>query len=103
MTLDLVPSDEKILPPVPPPVTDTDASTDSTISVGILESYASRVFLEDGLSDYLEKKCWPIGLQKLLVEELKDIRFADLENTIKIADSRIDIPEFELIAPNRLN
>ena len=70
MTLDLVPSDEKILPPVPPPVTDTDASTDSTISVGILESYASRVFLEDGLSDYLEKKCWPIGLQKLLVEEL---------------------------------
>lgn len=73
MTLDLVPSDEKILPPVPPPVTDTDASTDSTISVGILESYASRAFLEDGLSDYLEKKCWPIGLQKLLVEELKDI------------------------------
>ena len=30
------------------------------------------------------------------LEELAHIRFADLENTIKIADSRIDVPEFEI-------
>jgi len=30
------------------------------------------------------------------VEELENIRFADLENTIKIANGRIDIPEFEI-------
>lgn len=30
------------------------------------------------------------------VEELKNIRFADFENTIKIANGRIDIPEFEI-------
>ena len=33
---------------------------------------------------------------KVRIEELKDIRFSDLENTIKIANSRIDIPEFEI-------
>jgi len=30
------------------------------------------------------------------VEELEDIRFADLANTIKIANERIDVPEFEI-------
>ena len=30
------------------------------------------------------------------VEELEDIRFADLSNTIKIANERIDVPEFEI-------
>ncbi|MCX6199070.1 MAG: AsmA family protein [Bacteroidetes bacterium] len=30
------------------------------------------------------------------VEELENIRFADLENTIKIANGRIDVPEFEI-------
>ncbi len=30
------------------------------------------------------------------IEELEDIRFSDLENTMKIANSRIDIPEFEI-------
>lgn len=30
------------------------------------------------------------------LEELEDIRFADLANTIKIANERIDIPEFEI-------
>ncbi|MBL0308778.1 MAG: AsmA family protein [Bacteroidetes bacterium] len=30
------------------------------------------------------------------VDELNDIRFGDLSHTIKIADQRIDIPEFEL-------
>ncbi len=30
------------------------------------------------------------------IEELARIRFADLENTIKIAEKRIDIPEFEI-------
>jgi hypothetical protein len=30
------------------------------------------------------------------VEELEDIRFADLSNTIRIADKRIDIPQFEI-------
>lgn len=30
------------------------------------------------------------------VEELKDIRFGDLNHTLKIANSKIDIPEFEL-------
>ena len=30
------------------------------------------------------------------VEELQDIRFADLSNTIKIANQRIDVPEFEI-------
>lgn len=30
------------------------------------------------------------------VEELEDIKFADLENTIKIANGRIDVPEFEI-------
>ena len=30
------------------------------------------------------------------VEELEDIRFADLSNTIKIANQRIDVPEFEI-------
>lgn len=30
------------------------------------------------------------------VEELENIRFADLQNTIKIANERIDVPEFEI-------
>lgn len=30
------------------------------------------------------------------IEELQDIRFADLKNTLKIANRRVDIPEFEL-------
>jgi hypothetical protein len=30
------------------------------------------------------------------VEELEDIRFADLSNTIKIANKRMDIPQFEI-------
>jgi hypothetical protein len=30
------------------------------------------------------------------VEELDDIRFADLANTIKIANGRLDVPEFEI-------
>lgn len=30
------------------------------------------------------------------VEELEDIRFADLANTIKIANERFDVPEFEI-------
>lgn len=30
------------------------------------------------------------------VEELEDIRFSDLSNTIKIANQRIDIPQFEI-------
>ena len=52
---------------------DETGSTEPAIPTeaqSLLTSYASEQLLVNGVAEYLTKKFWPVGLQKLLLNEL---------------------------------
>ncbi len=87
----------------------TDKNLKGTVSIAIVLNATWKNYKEldesslSAIIDYQIKNGELIKFEPLKaaskfikMEELEDIRFADLENTVKIGEGRIDVPEFEI-------